>query len=141
MAVVTLGGAAKLTGLSKSSLSRAVKTGRLSATRDDAGSYQVDTSELFRVYAPAPLPGVAATDGAPGELVHHAPPDATAALLEAQVESLKAMADLLHRQADDLRSERDRWQQQADEWRTTAQRLLGPPAQPPRRWWRWRRAG
>ena len=48
--MLTLGQAAKETGLSKTAISRAVKSGRLSATRNDQGEYQIDPSELFRVY-------------------------------------------------------------------------------------------
>ena len=132
MATITLGEASRLTGLGKSTLARAIKAGRLSATRTDAGTYEIDTSELFRVYAPAATQPVAATDGATGDVVHHATSDAGAALLEAQIESLKTVGEMLRRQVDDLKSERDAW-------RETAQRLtIAPPA--PRSWWRWRRA-
>ena len=44
MAMVTLGEAARLTGLGKTTLARAIKAGRLSATRTDLGSYQIDPS-------------------------------------------------------------------------------------------------
>lgn len=44
----TLGEAAKAIGFSKSTLSRAIKTGKLSAHRLEDGSYQIDLSELER---------------------------------------------------------------------------------------------
>jgi excisionase family DNA binding protein len=40
MAMVTLGEAARLTGLGKTTLARAIKAGRLSATRTDLGSFR-----------------------------------------------------------------------------------------------------
>ena len=46
----TLGQAAKETGLAKSTLSRDIKSGKISATRLVNGSYEIDASELFRVY-------------------------------------------------------------------------------------------
>jgi hypothetical protein len=46
----TLGQAAKETGISKTAISRAINSGRLSATRNDLGEYQIDPAELFRVY-------------------------------------------------------------------------------------------
>jgi len=50
---LTLLEASKATGLSKSALLKAVKSGRLSAHRDSlGGSYSVDPAELFRVYPP-----------------------------------------------------------------------------------------
>lgn len=48
--MLTLGQAAKETGVSKTAISRAVKSGRISAQRSDNGDYQIDPAELFRVY-------------------------------------------------------------------------------------------
>ena len=66
----SLGQAAKETGLDKSTISRAIKNGRLSALRKDGGGgYEIDPAELFRVFPPAskeqaaiPLPTDATTD-------------------------------------------------------------------------------
>jgi hypothetical protein len=46
----TLGQAAKATGKTKTTIQVAIKTGRLSASKDDLGRYQIDPSELHRVY-------------------------------------------------------------------------------------------
>jgi hypothetical protein len=66
----SLGQAAKETGFDKSTISRAIKSGRLSAQRKDGGGgYEIDPAELFRVFSPAPeeqvpasLPTDASTD-------------------------------------------------------------------------------
>lgn len=42
--------AARETGLSKSTISRAIKSGRISAARQYDGSYLIEPAELFRVY-------------------------------------------------------------------------------------------
>lgn len=42
--------AALETGLSKSTISRAIKSGRISAARQHDGSYLIEPAELFRVY-------------------------------------------------------------------------------------------
>ncbi len=47
---LTLGQAAKEAGISKPSLSAAIKKGRLSASKNDSGVYEIDPAELFRVY-------------------------------------------------------------------------------------------
>lgn len=47
---LSLSAAAKEVGRSKSTLSRAVKSGRLSATRCEDGNYRIDPSELYRVF-------------------------------------------------------------------------------------------
>ena len=44
----TLGTAAKEAGVSKSAIYRAVKGGRLSASRTDTGDYSIEPSELCR---------------------------------------------------------------------------------------------
>jgi len=49
----SLGQAAKETGLDKSTISRAIKSGRLSAQRKDGSGYEIDPAELFRVFPPA----------------------------------------------------------------------------------------
>jgi hypothetical protein len=50
---LSLGQAAKEVGLDKSTISRAIKSGKLSAHRKDSGGYEIDPAELFRVFAPA----------------------------------------------------------------------------------------
>ncbi len=47
---LSLGAAARMTGLNKTTLSRHIKAGRLSAQRVDGGGYLIDASELARVY-------------------------------------------------------------------------------------------
>ena len=46
----TLGEAAKRTGLSKPTIQRAIKSGKLSASRNEDGSYSIDPAEVERVY-------------------------------------------------------------------------------------------
>src|SRR3954467_12938463 len=59
----TLAEAAKAIGRDKSTLARAVRTGRLSATRDADGVWRIDESELRRVY-PVEMSAPGATVGA-----------------------------------------------------------------------------
>ena len=46
----SLGQAAKAAGRSKTTIHRAIKSGRLSAARADDGGYSIDPSELSRAY-------------------------------------------------------------------------------------------
>jgi excisionase family DNA binding protein len=46
---VTLGQAAKQLGIGKATLSRYIKQGKLSAAKQEDGSYRIDVSELDRV--------------------------------------------------------------------------------------------
>lgn len=50
--VYTLGEAAKATGVTKSGLAKAIKAGRVSATKNENGSYAIDPAELHRVFPP-----------------------------------------------------------------------------------------
>jgi len=55
--MLTLGQAALETGMAKSAISRAIKSGRLSARKTETGSFEIDPAELFRVYPPASAVG------------------------------------------------------------------------------------
>lgn len=48
----TAGQAAEATGLSTATITRAIKKGRISAIKDDAGAWSIDPSELHRVFPP-----------------------------------------------------------------------------------------
>jgi hypothetical protein len=48
----SLGQAAKAAGISKTSLHRAINKGRISAAKNDNGAYEIEPSELHRVYPP-----------------------------------------------------------------------------------------
>lgn len=48
----TIGTAAKATGKSKSTISRDIDKGKISATKNEDGSYSIDPAELHRVYPP-----------------------------------------------------------------------------------------
>jgi excisionase family DNA binding protein len=133
MTTLSLGQAARATGASKSTIQRAIKTGRLSATRLEGGGYSIDPSELFRVYSPASQEPADAPDAATGPVERDATGGTSAAAYEAQIAALKEVGDLLRGQLGDLREDRDRWRNQAE--RLT----LAPPARRP--WWPWRRAG
>lgn len=56
--VYTLGQAAKATGKSKSTILKAIKSGRISGRKSDIGDWEIDPSELHRVYEPVPENGL-----------------------------------------------------------------------------------
>src|SRR3546814_15936747 len=62
----TLVEAAKATGISKASISRAINSGRISAIKTDSGSFSIEPVELHRVYPPK---SSAAVSGVPSETV------------------------------------------------------------------------
>lgn len=128
--------AADAAGVSKSTIFRAIRAGRLSAARTNDGGFAIDPAELFRVYpksAAEPVGNVtgnvAKGHGATGI------PDHAAALLEEQIKALRETVRRLDDHVADLREDRERWRAQAE----GAQRLLTDQrvSQPERRsWWR-----
>ena len=48
----TLSEAAAATGKNKATIQRAIKSGKISAPKGEAGSYEIDPSELHRVFQP-----------------------------------------------------------------------------------------
>jgi hypothetical protein len=117
----TLGSAAKLTGKSKSTLLRAIKSGRLSGTQDDNGNYQIETSELLRVF-PATVRD--ASSDAPRT------PQRNGAE-QAELEGLRALADERQRTIDDLRRRLD----QEGEERRKIMAILTDQTAKPRGFW------
>lgn len=106
--------AAAACGKTKSTILRAIQSGKLSSTRDESGNHQIAVSELFRVYAPR------RNSASNSELGHFAPPDAIGnatpdmvelntklALAEQQIQHLKEMLD-------EVKHSRDKWEEVAN---------------------------
>jgi len=134
--MLTLGQAAKIAGCGKTTLTRAIKAGRLSAIRNDDGSYAIDASELARVFS-VTLEGVSVT----GDVVHRATrgdPELETRLALAEAE-LRALKDMLA----EVRQSRDDWKAQAERLALSPPPTsLAPPTatapspEPRRSWWR-----
>jgi hypothetical protein len=111
----TLGMAASATGLSKSTIRRAIKAGRVSAGRSDTGDYTIDPAELHRVFPPVDAAARSgngcvtqdATPSEPGEVaLRHA-------RLEAEIDASLQVNALLSEQLHEARIDRERWRGQA----------------------------
>lgn len=113
----TLGTAAKHVGKSKPTISKAIKDGKLSATKVN-GVYQIDPSELDRSF-PRNSPSEAQTAPlrASSGSIDVALAEQRNAHLEATVEELKA-------RLDDMKAERDQALQDAREDRNKVMALL-----------------
>lgn len=108
--VYTLGEAAKATGKSKATISKAIKTGRISALKGDDGVFKIDPSELHRVYQPTVnLPPKTLTN----ETEVNTNNDSRIKELEARLEAARERIQDKDSVISDLRDDRDRWRQQA----------------------------
>jgi len=119
----TLGTAAKATGRSKTTIQRAIASGKISAVKNDNGSYSIDPAELHRVFHVT-----ASRDNDKTEYEHPERLLLKLEILETERERERAQ---MQAALDDLRSDRDAWKQQA-----TA--LLTAPVEKRRRWWQWK---
>jgi hypothetical protein len=131
-AMLSLRDAAVAAGMSKSNLHRAIKSGRISATRTETGELRIDPSELARVYPSRTgrsRPDAAGCDGTDARDGR----DAALAALEAEVRLLRELLAEVREERTQARAERDRWAAQAERLALTS---------PPRRsWWPWQRRG
>jgi len=131
----TIGQAAKATGKSKPTISRAIKSGALSATKNDDGSYTIDPAELHRVFPP-----VKSSSNDSPDLKRSETP-ISQAQLQREIELLRELMADKDGVIDDLRSRLDA----SDEERRKVQAQLTAlltdqrpkPEEPARRgWWR-----
>jgi hypothetical protein len=114
MALVGLNEAAKLTGRNQTTSHRAMKTGRLCYTADEAGGRRIDTAELDREF------GI--------KLVNGAIPEAMAQSVQSHVTPVREI-ELLNRLLDDrdatIRDLRARLDAEAEERRRVQAQLTG----------------
>ena len=102
----SLAEAAQATAVNRSTILRAIKSGKISGQRDSSGAWTVEPVELHRVFPPAS----AAQAATPKALPQDAQTDALVAELRAQLAEMRA---------------------QRDAWQGIAERLaLGAPKQP-----------
>ena len=101
--MMNLSEAARATAQSKSTIRRAVKAGRLSATRTDTGEFQVDPAGLHQVFPIERLRNASVKRGA-----------VRVATLEAEIAGLKGMAELLREELAAVCKDRDAWRSQAE---------------------------
>jgi excisionase family DNA binding protein len=120
--------AGRLVGRSKSHIFRAIKSGTLSAERDDAGAYRIDRAELARVF---PL----AHQDAPDDLMRHGDGAAMAQLEARLADALDQVADLRRR----LDTATEQLGEALQQVRQLTDQRAAQPAPGRRSWWPWRR--
>lgn len=101
---LTLGEASKETGVQKSTLSKALKSGKLSYVEKTSSGYKIEPSELFRIYPRKPKETVSDTvvDKRPDTL------ETTPDFIRLQVE-----VEQLRERLTETQEQRDKWQAQA----------------------------
>src|SRR3546814_13010997 len=112
---ITLREASEKVGVTRQTLMKAIKTGRVSAEKSDNGEWRIEPVELFRVWPPVngvqqPLqPNITGSD----------PP------------GLQAENRMLREQVAELRAERNAWREQSHRRDHPDQRAFPQPPPPP----------
>lgn len=108
----SMGEAARQAGVSKATIHRAIKAGKLSAAKKDDGSYMIDPAELFRAYPSVKQAGTvtARRPVTPHEIAPETP-------------DMTRENAMLRERISELKEERDAWRHQAERL------LLAAPAE------------
>lgn len=101
----TAGTAAKAVGKTKSTITKAIASGKLSAFKNDSGAWEIDVSELHRVYPPSPTETV--------EIEQSDTPLATGEKSK-EIQGLERLLKATEEQLADIKSDRDAWRTQAN---------------------------
>ena len=115
---ITLREASEKVGVTRQTLMKAIKTGRVSAEKSDNGEWRIEPVELFRVWPPV--------NGVQQPLQ----PELTGG----DTPSLQVENRLVREQVAELREERNAWREQAQRLALTDQRAAPQPA-PQRGFW------
>ena len=102
----TAGTAAKAVGKTKSTITKAIASGKLSAIKNDNGAWEIDASELYRVYPPTPLETV--------EIEQNYTLKEMGGNSK-EIETLERLLKVAEEQIYDLKADRDEWRKQANQ--------------------------
>ena len=102
----TAGTAAKAVGKTKSTITKAIASGKLSAIKNDNGAWEIDASELYRVYPPTPLETVKIEQN---DTLKETDVNSK------EIEALERLLKAAEEQIDDLKADRDEWRKQANQ--------------------------
>ena len=121
----SLAEAAKATGTNKTTILRAVKSGKISGERDEHGNWRLEPAEVHRVYP------VARIDAETPATQHKALTDLLVAELRATIADKNAVIADLRSDRNEWREAHERAQAALTEAIAAAQRLLPAPGTPP----------
>jgi excisionase family DNA binding protein len=146
MATLTLREAAELAGVSKSTLYRAIVSGRVSATRAEDGVFHLDPAEVHRVFPLKPDKGGSGSASERVEarsVVQHASAFGSdhellvrVATAEAQLAGVRELLELERRRGEEARANAEEWKRQAERAtlalaKPEAERVIPMPAPQP----------
>ena len=102
----TAGTAAKAVGKTKSTITKAIASGKLSAIKNDSGAWEIDVAELHRVYPPAPTETVE---------IERYDTSVENARNSKEIDALERLLKAAETQLEDVKADRDEWRKQANQ--------------------------
>lgn len=124
MAKVGAQRAAELTGVSKSTIQRAMNNGKLSYEMDANGRRLIDVSELERAFGLAPQGSGNTPKSSDSDVeteMKRAADMIEMERLRMKIKAQEEQMDMLREQMEDLKGQRDQWQKQAQQVLITSQ--------------------
>lgn len=120
---LTASQAAKQTGKSIPTITRAIKSGKISAERTNSGGYLIEPSELFRVFQPVTVKG-----------------NVTDKTLDTETQNeigvLQDKVKFLEEALLDAKNERDEWRDQAKRLTLALPAPENKSTSEPNKWWK-----
>ena len=116
---LTLGQAAKESGKSKATISKAIKSGKLSVSAQTSAGYEIDPAELFRVFPKETAQPLTVNDQKPQESTAR---NGDVKALEREIEMLREMLAKSEETVERERANTDEWRKQAQMLALTDQR-------------------
>jgi hypothetical protein len=118
----SLQSAATACGVNRSTILRAVKSGRISATKDELGAWVLEPVEVHRIY-----PLVALGEAKAVAVPNPAPANSATDILVAELREVIACMRREHERAiGDLQRDRDEWRDQAKRLALSAPAIVTP---------------
>lgn len=124
MTYLTLGQASRETGVHKSTISRAIQDGRLSANHNEHGHYQIDPAELFRVFDPISIATPDNGESNPTQPLSNS--DATPAVAQDMVPWLVKRLESTEQELDSAKEQLDERERSLQELREAYRALPSP---------------
>jgi polyhydroxyalkanoate synthesis regulator phasin len=115
--------AAELTGKSRSTIQRAIKSGKLSAEENESGKKVVDVAELEQVY------GLVKPEKKPANVTSEEQPTSQLVELQAALERARQKAAVEAEHVEKLKEELAKLKEDRDYWHRQANRLLNEQRQ------------
>lgn len=104
----TAGQAAKATGVATATITRALKSGRISGQKDDNGAWMIDPAELHRVFPPVSLKEREKTNAKQDETPYERDE------VSLKNSGLQLEIQILREALADVREDRDKWRDMAE---------------------------